>query len=432
MIELSGMGVSSLKRCLIMITSGFPFGISETYIESEVVFLKDSFDKVIILPIELNPGAVMMRTLPDGIEYYNVSQKRQSVARTGDILGGLHNLVSPTEFYKWDKKEIGFDFRKRMFFEYFCNRSQRSYGECVRVLDKIDLEDYDSITVYSYWFFATALVGVMLKDYFLEKGANVKLISRAHGYDVYEDRNVLNYLPLRRFLLEKCDAVYPCSDVGTEHIISRYPEYADKVKTAHLGTVDAGLGMQSDDGLHIVSCSLITDIKRIDKIIDILEKIEKSGNYNIKWTHIGDGNRRPELEKSVRTRLKKTEAEFLGNIPNNEVYDYYKNNPVDLFISTSKSEGLPVSMMEAASFGIPIVSTDVGGVCEIVESGYNGQLLSERASADEFADYIKHFYSISKSERAFYRENSRRLWEESFNAGKAYPDFFSTPILSRS
>ena len=190
--------------------------------------------------------------------------------------------------------------------------------------------------------------------------------------------------------------------------------------------------MQSDDGLHIVSCSLITDIKRIDKIIDILEKIEKSGNYNIKWTHIGDGNRRPELEKSVRTRLKKTEAEFLGNIPNNEVYDYYKNNPVDLFISTSKSEGLPVSMMEAASFGIPIVSTDVGGVCEIVESGYNGQLLGERASTDEFADYIKHFYNMNKSERAFYRENSRRLWEEYFNAGKAYPDFFSTPALSRS
>ena len=48
-------------------------------------------------------------------------------------------------------------------------------------------------------------------------------------------------------------------------------------------------------------------------------------------------------------------------------------------------------MMEAASFGIPIVSTDVGGVREIVESGYNGQLLGERASADEFADFIKRY-----------------------------------------
>lgn len=421
-----------MKRCLIMITSGFPYGTSETYIESEVVFLKDNFDRVIILPIELDPGAPLMRTLPEGIEYYNVSRKRQSVARTGEIIGGLRNVFSPTKYYKWDKEEIGSDFRKRMFFEYFCNRSARSFGDCLDVLNKCELDGYDSITVYSYWFFATALVGVMLKDYYSDKVADVKLISRAHGYDVYEERNVLNYLPLRRFLLENCDAVYPCSDVGTEHIVSRYPEYADKVKTAHLGTVDAGIGTQSEDGLHIVSCSLITDIKRIDKIIDILEKIEKSGNYNIKWTHIGDGNRRAELEKSVRSKLKTTRAEFLGNIPNNEVYEFYKNNPVDLFISTSRSEGLPVSMMEAASFGIPIVSTDVGGVCEIVESGYNGQLLGERASVDEFADFIKRFYGMDKTEREFYRDNSRKLWEKFYNAGKAYPDFFSTPVLSRS
>ena len=128
-----------------------------------------------------------------------------------------------------------------MFFEYFCNRSVRSYRECLKVLKNCGIDGYDRITVYSYWFFATAFVGVMLKKYFINKAAEVKLISRAHGYDVYEERNALNYLPLRRFLLENCDAVYPCSDVGTEHIVSRYPEYADKVKTAHLGTIDAAV-----------------------------------------------------------------------------------------------------------------------------------------------------------------------------------------------
>ena len=85
-----------MKRCLIMITSGFPYGISETYIESEVAFLKDHFERVIILPIELDPGEPIMRALPDGIEYYNVSQKKQSVARTGDIVGGLRNIISGT------------------------------------------------------------------------------------------------------------------------------------------------------------------------------------------------------------------------------------------------------------------------------------------------------------------------------------------------
>ena len=76
-----------------MITSGFPYGISETYIESEVAFLKDHFERVIILPIELDPGEPIMRALPEGIEYYNefsdahyvyrfkISKKRENLER---------------------------------------------------------------------------------------------------------------------------------------------------------------------------------------------------------------------------------------------------------------------------------------------------------------------------------------------------------------
>ena len=125
-----------------------------------------------------------------------------------------------------------------MFFEYFCNRAVRSFGECLKALEKFDMSKYDSIMVYSYWFFVTALVGVMLKEHFSEFCSDVKLYSRAHRYDVYEDMNVLNYLPLRRYLLENCDGVFPCSNSGTEHIARRYPEYADKIKTSYLGTMD--------------------------------------------------------------------------------------------------------------------------------------------------------------------------------------------------
>lgn len=421
-----------MKSCLIMITSGFPFGSAETYIESEIDFLKDRFDKIIILPVELDPGAAPTRTVPQGVEYYNVSVRKQKIARMGDTIGGLKNLVSPTDYYKWDRVEIGSDLRKRMFFEYFCNRAIRSYGECLRTLKKIDMSDYDSITVYSYWFFVTALVGVMLKEYFGTLCDDVKLFSRAHRYDVYENMNALNYLPLRRYLLENCDGIFPCSDSGTEHIASRYPEYADKIKTSYLGTADYGISYPSESGLHIVSCSQMIDVKRVDRIIDILQQLDKSERYKIEWTHIGDGNRRREIERKARIRLETVKTNFLGGIANSEVYDFYRNNPVDLFISTSRSEGLPVSMMEAASFGIPIISTDVGGVKEIVEDGYNGYLLNENASPEEFADYIRRFYDKDKAEKAVFRKNSRTIWENRFDARKTYSEMFSAPMLSRS
>lgn len=415
-----------------MITSGFPFGFGETYIESEIDFLKDRFDKVIILPVELDPRAVPTRTVPQGVEYVNVSERKQKIARAGDTVGGLKNLVFPTEYYKYDKKEIGSNFRRRMFFEYFCNRAVRSCGECLKALEKFDMSEYDSITVYSYWFFVTALVGVMLKEHFSEFCSDVKLYSRAHRYDVYEDMNVLNYLPLRRYLLENCDGVFPCSNSGTEHIARRYPEYADKIKTSYLGTMDAGISYPSDDGLHIVSCSQMIDIKRVDRIIDVLERFNGSEKYKISWTHIGDGNRKNEIEKKARERLGSIKTEFLGSISNHEVYEFYQNNPVDLFISTSKSEGLPVSMMEAASFAIPIISTDVGGVGEIVRDGYNGCLLNENADPGEFADFIRRFYDMDRAERAVFRKNSRTLWETRFDANKTYSEMFPAPMLSGS
>ena len=46
-------------------------------------------------------------------------------------------------------------------------------------------------------------------------------------------------------------------------------------------------------------------------------------------------------------------------------------------MNVSESEGIPVSIMEASSFGIPVIATNVGGVGEIVENGYNGLLLNK-------------------------------------------------------
>ena len=64
----------------------------------------------------------------------------------------------------------------------------------------------------------------------------------------------------------------------------------------------------------------------------------------------------------------------MGHYPNEELLRYYGSNHVDLFINTSSTEGVPVSIMEAQSFGIPVIATDTGGVKEVVTEG-TGSLL---------------------------------------------------------
>ena len=55
-----------------------------------------------------------------------------------------------------------------------------------------------------------------------------------------------------------------------------------------------------------------------------------------------------------------------GKFSQEEIRSYYRDENITCFISLSTNEGVPVSMMEAMAFGIPVVSTDVGGCSEIV------------------------------------------------------------------
>ena len=74
----------------------------------------------------------------------------------------------------------------------------------------------------------------------------------------------------------------------------------------------------------------------------------------------------------------------MGNIPNAGMY----NSIADLFLLPSNYEGLPMVILEAMSFGKPVVASDVGGISEIVTNDWNGYALRNEASL--FAEKIKY------------------------------------------
>lgn len=91
-------------------------------------------------------------------------------------------------------------------------------------------------------------------------------------------------------------------------------------------------------------------------------------NNNIKLKLIGDGELRKEVQEYVNELGLKDNIEFKGikeDIP-------LEMNSSDVFILSSDWEGLPISILEAMSCGLPIISTDAGGVKDIVNNNYNG------------------------------------------------------------
>lgn len=113
---------------------------------------------------------------------------------------------------------------------------------------------------------------------------------------------------------------------------------------------------------------------------------------------------------------------FLGARTNVQVCDYYKDNAVDLFVNMSESEGLPVSIMEAMSYGVPVIAPDVGGISEIVD-GASGWLLNKENCVAEFVSAIKEWANMPTAKRHQKARNAYHKWNTTFNAEKNYAAF---------
>ena len=113
---------------------------------------------------------------------------------------------------------------------------------------------------------------------------------------------------------------------------------------------------------------------------------------------------------------------FKGRTDNETIHRFYAENHIDLFINVSKSEGVPVSIMEAISYGIPVLATDVGGTAEIVTDAI-GKLMNKDLGPAELAKYIKTFFESSPQKLNTYSKNARDLGCNSYSADKNYNDF---------
>jgi glycosyltransferase involved in cell wall biosynthesis len=155
---------------------------------------------------------------------------------------------------------------------------------------------------------------------------------------------------------------------------------------------------------------------------------ELESDFQIRWIHFGDGLLRQEIEQCVKTRLKRTQVDIKGIVPNAEILDFYASNYIDLFINVSLSEGVPVSIMEALSAGIPVVATNVGGTSEAVSESC-GFLLPENFEIHDAASIIKNYISLTDEQQQEYRRNAYAFWKGKYEAGKNYEQFYKDIVL---
>lgn len=289
----------------------------------------------------------------------------------------------------------------------------------------------DKISVLAGWFSNEAMAAALLKEQFPQ----IKTYSFAHSYEIHPGRNRMMPYCYNKLKHENIDRVFFISetmrelyDEGTAHLYEK--ELKEKSDVLYLGSVklyDKGNELQELNKFRVCTCSSVVALKRLDLLLDA---IERWNLCNLEWTHIGGGYLFQAIKKRADKIMEsndKVKIKLLGKFVNSDVQKYYSEEEVDLFVNISEVEGLPVSIMEAISYGIPILATDVGGTKEIVDEK-NGFLVPASLSAEDLKSYLEKFYLLPLETKIKYRNNSIMRWHCKFDTSKTAPEFYK--ILS--
>lgn len=406
-----------MNSILITLTDKYPYGKGETFVEAEREYWK-CFDKVIICPVLVREG--------DRIREGFTCEEKECLIETSEeritpasILRGLTGGASREEIVLENRTAKSLADKKTLFsMTVLTNlRIKRISSEICRLIGD---NENNRILVYSYWMYEPALVSIGLK----KRLPNSRLITRAHGYDLYEERQQNNYVPYRHLVLNTMDRVYPISENGRIYLQERYPgKYDNKIEVGRLGTVrlfSLNDDLQETDKFTIVSCSNLVPLKRVNRIIEALNEFDRE----VEWIHFGDGEMLENLKAQAEKLPPRIHTYFMGRVPNEEVQRYYSTHWIDVFVNTSETEGIPVSIMEAQSYGIPVIATNVGGTSELVFSGKNGVLLNKVFSNEEL---LYAFEEVIRNKEN-YRREAVRTWENISDARRLYRGFFTREL----
>ena len=289
----------------------------------------------------------------------------------------------------------------------FLNLHSFVYGiKSIGYFLKVDLELFNDDKVDLHCQFATqsSILGLMIKEYLK---TNVLYSFTYHAYDIYVKNLWFNSLS------SSAEKIFSISNYNINYVFKHY-KINDKSKIYYspLGVFPPLIKRRDSTGnvLRIGFLSYFVEMKGINYLLPAIKALKTKISFTLNIA--GDG----PLKKRMISYFKKynlTEnVKFHGLIKDEKKDLFYKD--LDVFILPSisngmETDGLPVVLMEAVSYGVPIISTDISGIPEICINDYNGYLIKQKSveeideallkfskSPDKWSEFSKNSLEISK------------------------------------
>jgi len=397
-------------KTIVLFTASYPYSIAveNTFLEEELYYLNRYFKVIIIPQTKKGERSEFVNNLNNVEVWEDLEEfKKQYVFKVFDL-----NLIKELKNIKT------ISHLKNLLIHYAKTKWLQNYLE-----NKFNKNLLKSDFIYYTFWFDTSTTALI----YLKKKYNFKVFSRVHGGDLYFERNN-GYIPFRKSNIEIIDKIVAVSKQAYNYLENRYKLSKDKIELFHLLSKDYKVinPLNKDKKFKVVSCALVSPLKRIDEIIRLLYKFTKQYNIKVEYTHIGNGIDFEKIKKlSKQYSNEQYKINLLGFKNIDEIMKIYKNQSFDIFITLSKTEGgVPFALREAASCEIPLIGTKVGGIPEIIKDNYNGFLIDKDYNDKDVIDILYKMYNLKfANDYEKFRKRSRKIFLDKFEANKNHKKF---------
>lgn len=232
-----------------------------------------------------------------------------------------------------------------------------------------------------------ASAAYMAKKILKNEGIELPIVCTLHGTDITLLGKDASFEPVITFAINKSDAVTAVSEslmqdtydhFDIDRNIDVIPNFIDM--RFYEGIKRNGLRKQfsPNDEPIIAHVSNFRKVKRVEDVVKVFAKAREQ--FPIKLLLIGDGPERYNVEHLCRELGTCADIHFIGKTK--DVERFLTN--ADVFILPSETESFGLAALEAMAAGIPVISTNTGGLPEVNKHGYSG-FLSDVGDVDDMA-----------------------------------------------
>jgi len=290
-----------------------------------------------------------------------------------------------------------------------------------KLVDMVKLHGIEVLHVH--YAIPHAYAAYMAQKMLKEDGIYVPIVTTLHGTDITLVGSHPFYKPAVTFSINKSDAVTSVSQSLKEDTLRLFdikndihviPNFIDISKYKHSFT-DCQRGMMATDSEKIIThISNFREVKQIPDVINVFYNIQKE--IPAKLMMVGEGPEREPAERLCHKYGISDKVVFFGN--SNEIDKILCFS--DLFLLPSLTESFGLAALEAMASGVPVISSNTGGIPEVNENGVTGYL-SEVNDVDGMSKNALHILSDDKRLQQF--KANAKLQSNKFDIHQIVPKY---------